>query len=116
MAKEPMFNYTPPNTAQPAPQQSQLMDYYMNYGYGPEQQFFTWKDRNYGAGGPAAYGPGGQGNPWTGVAGMGQAAPAPDTDPAMGQLLNWWNSSIYNPQTPQGWGYAQHQFMENNHH
>ena len=96
----PAFQYTQPNISQPADPYSQLMAYYQNYGYGPEQQFFSWGDLY----DPAKYGkvrPGWEGQ----VAGLAQAGqqqqqPAPQQQQVPDSLISWWThsgSDMYNP-------------------
>ena len=36
------YRHTAPDTSQPASPVGQLMEYYRNYGYGPEQNYFDW--------------------------------------------------------------------------
>lgn len=102
----PAFQYTQPDTSQPAPQNSQLMDYYTSYGFGPEQQFFDWRELY----DPASLGRVREG--WGGqpaqFAGMGQVAQT--QDPAAN--TSWWTDGTQN-NAYAGWPEYDRQYNRN---
>lgn len=91
----PAFQYTQPDTSQPYSPNSQMMNWYSNYGFGPEHQFFNWADL-YAP--PSRVRDGWEGQRSSaGLAQAGQQQAAPQQQQASQDLLNWWRGSSYNP-------------------
>jgi hypothetical protein len=101
----PAYQYQDYQPEAPADPNSQMMQNYQSYGYGPEQQFFNWQDLY----DPKTLGVPRPGYEVNGATQQQQPQPQPAQSGVPQGLTDWWTTSSQNPRSFNYWSAADHQ-------